>query len=130
VKWNPAQAERAAGQLLARFFGQGGLDAIYGMNDSLANGAIQAAEAAGIKFGTEKGSLVVIGGNCQAPGVKNIESGKMVGTVLMLPAEEGKLAAAKVKEFFDGMKVEKTIFLPTEPISKTNLAQFSQPCSY
>jgi ABC-type sugar transport system substrate-binding protein len=130
VKWNPAVGERAAGQLLARFAGQGGLDGFYGMNDVVANGAIQAAESAGVKVGTGKGELVVVGGNCQAPGIKNIETGKQAATLLMLPVEEGKITATKVKEFFDGKTPEKVTFLPTETITKANLAKYAQPCSY
>ena len=130
VKWNPQLAERAAGQLLARFAGQGGIDGIYGMNDVVANGGIQAAESAGIKVGTAKDNLVVVGGNCQAPGIKNMEAGKEAATLLMLPVEEGKLAATKVKEFFEGKQPEKITFLPTETITKANLAKYAQPCSY
>jgi ribose transport system substrate-binding protein len=130
IKWNPAQAERAAGQLFARFAGQEGLDGIYGMNDGVANGAIQAAESAGLKTGTAKGSVVIVGGNCQAQGIKNLEADKMVATVAHLPAEEGKLAAAKAKDFFDGKKLEKMTYLPTELVTKDNLAQYRQPCSY
>jgi ribose transport system substrate-binding protein len=130
VKWNPAVGERAAGQLLARFAPQGGLDGFYGMNDVVANAAIQAAEAAGVKVGTASGNLIVVGGNCQAPGVKNIEAGKQAATLLMLPVEEGKLAAARVKDHFDGKKPEKITFLPTETITKANIAQHAQACSY
>src|SRR3712207_8378266 len=34
-----------------------------------------------------------VGGNCQAPGVKNLQEGKMAATVRMIPAEEAQLAA-------------------------------------
>jgi ABC-type sugar transport system substrate-binding protein len=130
VKWNPAVGERAAGQLLARFAGQGGLDGFYGMNDVVANGAIQAAEAAGVKVGTAAGNLIVVGGNCQAPGVKNIEAGKQAATLLMLPIEEGKITGARVKDYFEGKTPEKITFLPTETITKANIAQHAQACSY
>lgn len=130
VKWNPAMGERAAGQLLARFAGQGGLNGFYGMNDVVANAAIQASEAAGVKVGTGSGDLIVVGGNCQAPGVKNIEAGKQAATLLMLPVEEGKLTAQRVVEIFDGKKPEKLTFLPTQTITKANIAQHAQPCSY
>jgi len=130
VKWNPSVAERAAGQLLARFAGQGGLDGIYGMNDVVANAAIQAAESAGVKVGTASGNLVVVGGNCQAPGIKNLEAGKMVATIVQLPVEEGKITASLVKNYFDGKKPEKIRFLPTETITKANLAKYAQACSY
>ena len=130
VKWNPAMGERAAGQLLARFAGQGGLNGFYGMNDVVANGAIQAAEAAGVKVGTGAGQLIVVGGNCQAPGIKNMEAGKQAATLLMLPVEEGKLAAQRAKEYFEGKKPEKITMLKTEIITKANLAQHAGPCSY
>lgn len=130
VQWNPAKAEQAAGQLFARFAGQGGLDAIYGMNDSVANGAIQAAASTSLKVGAGKDDIIIVGGNCQAVGIKNLEAGKMVATVLQLPVEEGKVAAATAKEFFDGNKPEKAIYLPTELVTKANLAKYAQPCSY
>jgi ribose transport system substrate-binding protein len=130
VKWNPATAERAAGQLLARFSGQGGLDGIYGMNDSLANGAIQAAESAGLKLGTAPGALVVVGGNCQAPGVRNLEAGKMVATFYLIPHEEGKVVGARLKDFFDGKNLDKAVWLPTEPITRENLPKHHAACNY
>lgn len=130
AKWNPAQAERATGQLLARFSAQGGLDGIYGMNDVMANGVVQAATAAGVKLGEGKGSLIVVGGNCMAPGIKNIESGKMAATVLMVPAEEAKLAAAKIQEFFDGKQLEKRIFIDHDIITKANVSKYADACSY
>lgn len=130
VKWNPAQAERTAGQVLARFAAQSGLDGIYGMNDSLANGAIQAALAAGVKLGTEKGALTVVGGNCQAPGVKNLQEGRMAATVRMIPAEEARLAAARIREFFDGKAIEKRSYIEHEIITQANLAKSAADCSY
>jgi ribose transport system substrate-binding protein len=130
VRWNPAQAEKAAGQLLARFAGQGGLDGIYGMNDTLANSAIAAAEAAGVKVGSGADQLVVVGGNCQQPGVKNLGAGKMAATVLMLPAEEGKLAAERIRDHFEGKKLVPTEYLPTEIITSANLAKHATACSY
>lgn len=130
VKWNPAVGERVAGQLLARFAGQGGLDAIYGMNDSIANGAIQAAASAGVEPGTGAKNLIVVGGNCQAPGVKNVEAGKQAASILMLPVEEGKVAAARAKDFFEGKKIDKVTFLPTDTITKANIEKYAAACSY
>jgi hypothetical protein len=55
--------------LLTRFAGQGGLDGLYCTNDAVANGAIQAAESAGVKVGTAKGrymACTVIDGPCGA----------------------------------------------------------------
>ena len=97
---------------------------------SLANGAIQAAEAAGVKLGTAPGSLVVVGGNCQAPGVRNLEAGKMVATFYLIPHEEGKVVGARVKDFFDGKTLDKAVWLPTEPITRENLPKHHAACNY
>jgi hypothetical protein len=35
-----------------------------------------------------------------------------------------------VKDFFEGKQPEKITFLPTEPITKANIAQHAQACSY
>ena len=96
--WAPPEAERAAGQLLARFSGQGGLDGIYGMNDPLANGAVQGAQSAGVKVGSGKGELVVVGGNCLAPGIADIEQGTMYATVYWTPINMGRDTANTVTE--------------------------------
>ncbi len=130
VKWNPTIAEKASGQIIARFAGQGGLDGIYGMSDALANGTVVAAESSGVKLGTAAGSLVIVGGSCQAIGIKNLEAGKEAATVLVLPVEEGKLAAANAKDYFDGKSIEKLAYLPTEAVTKDNVAKHSKPCSF
>ncbi len=95
-----------------------------------ANGAIQAAEAAGLKVGAGRHDIIIVGGNCQVPGIKDIEAGKMVATVVQLPVEEGKLAATVAKEFFAGKKPKKMTYLPTRLVTKANLAKCAKPCSY
>ncbi len=130
VQWNPAKAEQAFGQILARFGGTKGLDAVYGMNDVVANGAIQAAESAGVKLGLEKGSLIVVGGNCMGPGIKNIESGKEAATVLMLPQASAKNAADTTADVLGGKKVAREIYETHEIISKENVAKYAERCTY
>lgn len=130
VKWNPVAGEKAAGQIIARFAAQGGLDAMYGMNDVLANAVIQAASSAGVKVGTEKGSMIVVGGNCQAPGIKNFQAGKESGTVLMLPARAATMAVEEVKKIFEGKTVPKATFETHEIITRDNLAKYAADCSY
>ena len=130
VHWNPTKAEQAFGQILARFGGAQGLDAVYGMNDTVANGAIQAAESAGVKLGSAKGSLIVVGGNCMDPGIKNIESGKQAATVLMLPQISAKSAADATAEVLAGKKVARAIYEKHQIITKQNVADFAERCSY
>lgn len=130
TKWNPVTAETMAGQLLARF-ASNGIAGIYGMNDTLANASIQAIVAAGLKPGTKPGNIIVVGGNCQGVGIENIKNGKMATTLLDNPVDEGKLAADKVADYFNGAKLDKAYYLKVaEPITAANVAAFEKPCTY
>ena len=44
--------------------------------------------------------------------------------------EEGKLVAETVKAYFDGKTPPKAVTLPTELVTKANLAKYGQACSY
>src|SRR6202167_2332698 len=119
--WAPPEAERAAGQLLARFSGQGGLDGIYAMNDPLANGAVQGAQSAGVKLGTGKGDLVVVGGNCLTPGIQDIEQGTMYATIYWTPINMGRDTANTLKKILDGESPPKKQSRGLDIITKTNV---------
>jgi ribose transport system substrate-binding protein len=128
--WTPPEAERAAGQLLARFAGQGGLDGIYGMNDPMADGVVQAARSAGVKLGTGKGELVVVGGNCLAPGIRDIEQGSMYGTVYWTPTSMGHDTADTVKKILAGESVPKKQSRPLDMITKANVEKYKADCTF
>ena len=128
--WNPVAGEQQAGQMLARFASQGGIDAMWGMNDTLANAVVQAAQSAGIKFGVTKGTLAVVGGNCQQVGVRNIEAGRQQATVLNLPIEEGKLAAEISGKILAKKPFERMSYVRAGIITKANIAEYAKPCSY
>jgi ribose transport system substrate-binding protein len=128
--WSPPEAERAAGQLLARFSAQGGLDGIYGMNDPLANGVVQAAQSAGVQLGTGKGELVVVGGNCLAPGIQDIEQGTMYATIYWTPINMGHDAANTVKKILDGQAVPKKQSRSLDIITKSNVDKYKPECTF
>jgi ABC-type sugar transport system substrate-binding protein len=128
--WAPPEAERAAGQLLARFSGQGGLDGIYAMNDPLANGAVQGAQSAGVKLGTGKGELVVVGGNCLAMGVADIEQGTMYGTLYHTPINMGHDTGATVAKILKGENVPKKQSRDPEPTNKANVEKYKTECTF
>ncbi len=130
VSWNPVAGEQAAGQLLARFAAQGGIDGIYGMNDTLANSAIQAARTAGVSLGGGKGELTVVGGNCQAPGMRNLQRGAMTATVLMLPVASAERAADVAKAVLAGESVDAKYYEDHKIISTENADQYTEACSY
>jgi ribose transport system substrate-binding protein len=128
--WAPPEAERATGQLLARFSGQGGLDGIYGMNDPLANGAVQAAQSAGVKLGTAKGDLVIVGGNCLAMGIADIEQGTMYATIYHTPINMGHDTANTVVKILKGESVPKKQSRPLDIITKANVAKYKTECTF
>jgi ABC-type sugar transport system substrate-binding protein len=128
--WAPPEAERAAGQLLARFSGQGGLDGIYGMNDPLANGAVQGAQSAGVKLGTGKDDLVVVGGNCLTPGIQDIEQGTMYATIYWTPINMGRDTANTVKKILDGETPPKKQSRGLDIITKANLDKYKAECTF
>jgi ABC-type sugar transport system substrate-binding protein len=128
--WNPVESERIAGQLFARFASQGGLDAIYGMNDDQSVAVIRAAEAAGIAVGSKPGQLIVVGGNCVAPGIEMIKKGKQYSTVVQFPNRIGKGLAQMIDDYFAGQTLPKYNYQPVEIITQQNLAKWEGPCSY
>jgi ribose transport system substrate-binding protein len=130
TNWTPPEAERAAGQLLARFSGQGGLEGMYGMNDPMADAIVQAARSAGVKLGTGKGQLVVVGGNCLAPGIRDIEQGSMYGTVYWTPTNMGRDTADTVKKILAGESVPKKQSRPLEMITKANVEKYKAECTF
>ena len=131
ARWNPQVTERIAGQLFARYAGQGGLDGLYGMNDAQANAIIQAAESAGLKPGRGPGDLVVVGGGCQETGIRNIRAGKQIATLSgPLPSYDGPTAAKRVFELFDGQLAERVSMTPLERITSENLEKFAKACSF
>ncbi|WP_370301721.1 sugar ABC transporter substrate-binding protein [Pseudooceanicola sp.] len=129
VKWNPVTGEQVTGQLLARFAGTGGLDGIYGMNDRLANAAVQAAETAGIALGGDDG-LIIVGGNCQAPGIQGIMAGTIAATVEMLPAVSASTAVQVMQELLNGGEVAPEYFEQHVIVTADNLADHASACSY
>lgn len=130
AKWDTAASERIAGQLFARFAAQGGLDAVYGMADNMAHGVILAAKAAGVPLGTGKGELVVVSSNCMKFGVDHIRNGEQYSTATQMPVRTGKAAVATVVDFLNGKPVEKHNYLKMAAITKANLAEYADACTY
>lgn len=128
--WSTSQSEKIAGQLFARFASKGGLDAIYGMADNQAGAIVQAAEDAGIKLGTGKDELVVVGSNCMKVGIDHIKSGKMYSTGTQLPTVTGRRTAELMADFFNGKTIPKEVVLPAVLITKENISDYEAPCSY
>jgi len=129
-KWNTATSETLTSALLVRFAGRGGLDGIYAMADNQAAGSIQAIQSAGVPLGVAEKGIVVVGSNCMKDGVVHIKDGSQYGTNTQIPTEEAQVAAAKVADFFNGKTLLKAEYVPSQAITRQNLEQFAQACSY
>ena len=129
-KWDTATSEKLAGQLYARFAGQGGLAAIYGMADNQAMAAIQAADAAGIPVGVGKGKLIVVGSNCLGNSVQLVKDGKMYSSATQWPERTGIAAAELIADLFNGKAPPKRKLLPVYMITRDNADQWLKPCTY
>lgn len=80
------------------------LDGIYAVNDEMALGAIQAAEAAG-----RLNKLVITGYGGTPPGLEAVKEGKMTATVALKPASWGALGIQTVYDVLNGKTVPNPI---------------------
>jgi ribose transport system substrate-binding protein len=128
--WNPVEGEKIAGQLFTRFAPEGGLDAIYGMNDDLSVAIVRAAEAAGISLGLKPGQLIVTGGNCLVRGIEMIKTGKQYSTGVQPPVRTGEGLAQLIDDHFAGKTLPKFDYLPVETITMQNMAKWEGPCTF
>jgi ribose transport system substrate-binding protein len=129
-KWSPQLTEKIAGQLFARFATQGGLDALYGMNDPQAAAIVQAAEGANVKLGAKPGELVVVGSNCSGDGVRNIQAGKMYATNYAPPGPEAAEVANSVAGYFNGKAPPKEKYLRAFSLTKENVDKYAKVCGF
>jgi len=128
--WDTAKSEEIAGQLFAKYASQGGLDVVVGWADNQSAAIIRAAEAAGLKLGTEKGGLIVIGTNCTPDSPQLIRDGKLYSTGLQAPVRTGKQAAEMIADHFAGKTLPKFEELPVVTITKANLDEYAAACTY
>jgi ABC-type sugar transport system substrate-binding protein len=128
--WDTAKSETIAGQLLARFAPQGGLDAMVGWADNQALAIIRAAEAARVPMGTAKGQMIVAGTNCTPDGIKAIESGKLYSSGTQAPVSLGRQAADLVADHLNGKTLQKHVVLDVHLINKSTVGNFTAGCTY
>jgi ribose transport system substrate-binding protein len=132
ANWMPAAAEQIAGQMFARHAADGGLDAIYGMNDAMANAVVQAADSAGIELGNQTGQLLVVGGGCNTSGIGNVKDGKQYSTLSApRPIYDTQKSVELIADYFSGKTVPAlSVTTPLEIITAKNIGQYADACSY
>ncbi len=115
--WNRNKALEVTQNLLQRFKQ---IDVVYVHDDDMAQGAIQAIEAAG-----RQNEMMVfgIGGMCE--GYKAIEEGKMYGTVDQAPSLISLNTARAFMDLFNGVPISNNIMIPLPKITKDTLSSIA-----
>lgn len=98
------------------------VDLIYGENEEMALGAVQAVEARGMKLWDGKKGIMVIGADGLKSGFESIRNGKLTATVNVGPVDMGR---EFIKSVFMtkvlGYSVDKIQNVPTIVVDKTNV---------
>lgn len=113
VASQPADFNRAKGLSVMENILQGNKDikAVFAHNDEMALGALQAIEAA-------KLNIAVVGFDATDDAVKAVKDGKMAATVAQKPALIGETAVKTAVKVIKGEKVEASIPVPLELVTK------------
>lgn len=130
TSWDQTKAAQAATQIIAQYRGQGGIQGAYGMNDLLALGVVKAAQQAGVEVGVENRGIVVVGGNCLAPGVPAVRQGLLHTSGTQTPTTQGAVVVEHLLEFLAGKQQQKTITVPEYKITRENLDQYAKECTF
>lgn len=126
--WRPAEAGTIARELMLRFAGQGGLQAIVAMNDFQAQQVVLAVEASGATPGKD---VLVLSTGCGKPGIDEVRSGKMLSTVNNGPVNEAKQSADVVLKVLGGDKnIPKWVKTPASIVTKATVEQAVTNCTY
>jgi ribose transport system permease protein len=119
-----ASAERAQGFSVAQNILQAhpGLGAIFGANDEMALGALEAVAAAG------RGAVVkVVGFDASPDAISAIRGGRMAGSVAQHPSEMGRLGIrTAVRLVRDGVEPEAILHTTVELIDRDNVDAFAK----
>lgn len=130
TSWDQGKAAQAAAQVFAQYESKGGIQAAYGMNDLLALGVVKAARQANLAVGVKKKGLVVVGGNCLAPGIPALKSDELYTSATQTPGPQAEAVAKHVLEYLAGKKQPKNITLPEYQITQKNVDQYAGECTF
>lgn len=95
------------------------LKAIYGANDELGMGAMQAVAAAG-----KKKDVIVTGMNGIPPALRAVKQGQMDLTVVLNPVKWGNVGVETMHALLTGQKFDKVVFVPHELVDAANVDGF------
>lgn len=112
-----ANGYKGAAKMIAALQGQS-IDFVYGMDDAILTGGINALEEAGFEMGTQ---TIAVGTVCNGD-KQLIEEGKQFGTTLQSPLHEGQLAIKLVEEYLETGELAQYInFTPNPAVTKDTI---------
>lgn len=91
---------------------------IYGANDDVALGAMQAVKAAG-----KSGKIIVTGMNGVPPALKAVKAGEIGLTVELNPFQWGRLGVDTLDTYLKGGKVDQKVFIKHVLVDSSNIDQ-------
>jgi ABC-type sugar transport system substrate-binding protein len=127
--WDPVKAATQAKSLFAQYASKGGIQGVYAMNDSMAVGAIHAAQGSGLSPGLPKG-MIIVGGACSSSGIRAMRQGTLYGDVTQSPKVEAAYAAAYVSGLISGKKYPKTVVNKEASFTRSNISGYVKQCTY
>ncbi len=98
------------------------VDLIYGENEEMTQGAVQAIEVCGLKHWNGKKGIITIGADGLKTGYESIREGKLTATVNVGPVDQGRefIMAVFMHEAL-GYNVDKIINVATTVVDKSNV---------
>jgi ABC-type sugar transport system substrate-binding protein len=128
-EWDPITAQKVAQQLLAKDQGKNVVGA-YGMSGAMAAGVVQAAQQTGTPVGVAKKGLVIVGDNCAATSIKDIQGGSMYADIYQPPLIDGQVDAKAIKTLLSSGSLPTRVTTSNPLITKGNVSQYATACSY
>ena len=119
--WDTGTATDAASGLLTKY-GKG-IKGIYSDEDLMLQGALVAAERAGL----DVSKLATVGRGCEPAAVANIKSGRQYGSVLQSPTDEARYAIDSLNNYFAGKPLEKAVYTPMPKVTAANVDEVCKP---
>jgi ribose transport system substrate-binding protein len=118
AEWDTAKGQGATEDILTQ---HPDLKGIFGSNDNMALGAVQAIENAGLT-----GKIVVVGFDANPDAAQAVLAGDMAATVAQAPANMGKFGVESLVKLINGETIPPVIDTGTELVTKENADQYTQ----
>ena len=116
AEWDTAKAQAAMEDILTK---NPDLKAVFGSNDNMALGAVEAIKNAGLT-----GKIMVVGFDANPNAAAAILAGDMAASVAQAPSNMGKLGVESVLKLVQGEKLDPVIDTGTQLVTKENADKF------